>query len=127
MGEVRESEATSLLSNEEWSAFFLGGNLDEWQRDGNSIISCAIVTTTPNKLLATIHDRMPVILPTEALDDWLRSNARPSELRELLSPFPDSEMQGFPVSPEVNGSQVDHARLVERIDPREEVRAGMLF
>jgi putative SOS response-associated peptidase YedK len=107
--------------------FFFAGIWDEWQRDGNSIISCAIVTTNPNKLLATIHDRMPVILPPEALDGWLRSNARPSELRELLSPFPDSEMQGFPVSPEVNGSQVDHARLVERIDPREEVRAGMLF
>jgi putative SOS response-associated peptidase YedK len=107
--------------------FFFAGIWDEWQRDGNSIISCAIVTTTPNKLLATIHDRMPVILPNEALDGWLRSNARPSELRELLSPFPDSDMQGFPVSPEVNRSQVDHERLVERIDPREEGRTGMLF
>jgi putative SOS response-associated peptidase YedK len=109
------------------SPFFFAGIWDEWQRDGNSIISCAIVTTTPNKLLATIHDRMPVILPPEALDGWLRSNARPSELRELLSPFPDADMQGFPVSTEVNGSQADHARLVERIDPREEVRTEMLF
>ncbi|HAF14661.1 MAG TPA: hypothetical protein DCK93_00845 [Blastocatellia bacterium] len=100
------------------------GIWDEWQLDGTSITSCAIITTTPNKLLATIHDRMPVILLNEGLDGWLRSNAKLSELRKLLSPFPDSEMQGFPVSPEVNGS---HARLVERLEASEDVGDAMLF
>jgi len=67
---------------------------------------------------------MPVILLNEGLDGWLRSNAKLSELRKLLSPFPDSEMQGFPVSPEVNGS---HARLVERLEASEDVGDAMLF
>ena len=107
--------------------FFFAGIWDEWQLNGTWITSCAIITTTPNKLLATIHDRITVIIPNEASDGWLRSNARPSELRELLSPFPDSEMQGFPVSPEANSSQVDHPGLVERLPPREDVRNGMLF
>lgn len=107
--------------------FFFAGIWDEWQFDGTSIKSCAIITTTPNKLLATIHDRMPVILSNDKVDDWLRSNAKAAELNELLSPYQDCEMQGFPVSHEVNGSQVDEPRLVERIDPRDEVRNGMLF
>ena len=107
--------------------FFLAGLWDEWQLDGTSIKTCTIVTTTPNRLLATIHDRMPVILQYDALDEWLRSSAKVSELRELLSPFPDSEMEGFPVSPQVNGSEADHPGLVERLPPGELVRNGMLF
>jgi putative SOS response-associated peptidase YedK len=107
--------------------FFFAGIWDEWEVDGPSIKTCAIVTTTPNKLLATIHDRMPVILPYDAVDVWLRSTARVSELRDLLSPFPDSKMQGFPVSPEVNGFAPDHPGLVEQLPPGELVRNGMLF
>lgn len=111
----------------EGAPFFLAGIWDEWQFDGTSIKTCAIVTTTPNKLLATIHDRMPVILPKEACNEWLRSNAKLSEMRELLIPLPESEMQGFPVSPEVNGAEADHPGLVERLPAGELVRNGMLF
>jgi putative SOS response-associated peptidase YedK len=107
--------------------FFFAGIWDDWQLDGRSIKSCAIITTTANKLLAAIHDRMPVIVPHDALDGWLRSSAKVSELREFFSPFPDSEMEGFPVGQEVNGSAPDHPGLVERLPANELVRNGMLF
>ena len=107
--------------------FFFAGIWDDWQLDGRSITSCAIITTTANKLLATIHDRMPVILRDDALDGWLRSSAKVLELKEFLSPFSASEMEGFPVSQEVNGSAADHPGLVERLPANELVRNGMLF
>jgi len=107
--------------------FFFAGIWDEWQANGSAIKTCAIITTTANKVLATIHDRMPVILRDEELDTWLRSNAKPSELLELLRPFPDSEMEGFPVSTEVNGADADHPGLVEELPDGELVRNGMLF
>jgi putative SOS response-associated peptidase YedK len=107
--------------------FFFAGIWDEWGVDGTSVKTCAIITTTPNKLLATIHDRMPVIVPSEDLDSWLRGNSKLPELRELLIPFPDAEMEGFPVSPEVNGSAPDHPGLVVPLPPGELVRDGMLF
>jgi putative SOS response-associated peptidase YedK len=124
LGKARQPHYFQMKNS---APFFFAGIWDEWQLDGSSIKSCAIVTTTANKLLATIHNRMPVILTKENVDDWLRSKAKASELRELLAPYPDSEMQGFPVSQEVNGYQVDDARLVEPIDSRDEVRSGMLF
>lgn len=109
------------------SPFAFAGIWDKWQRDGVSITSCAIITTTPNELLATIHDRMPVILNTEAHEKWLRSDAGPEELKELLVPFPGSEMKSFPVSSRVNRPQVDEVQLVEPIDLRKEMTTGMLF
>ena len=127
MGKVRESKTTSLLPDEGRRAVFLRRNLDEWRSDRTSIKTCAIVTTAPNKLLASIHDRMPVILPNEVLDSWIRSNTKLSELRELLIPFTDSEMEGFPVSQDVNGSEADHPGLVEPLPAGELVRNRMLF
>lgn len=124
LGKAKQPHYFQMQSAE---PFFLAGIWDEWRVNGTSIRTCAIITTTANTLLSTIHNRMPVIVPDEALDGWLRSNAKPSELRELFSPFPDSKMQGFPVSLEVNSSEADHPGLVARLPPGELVRNGMLF
>jgi putative SOS response-associated peptidase YedK len=109
------------------SPFAFAGIWDKWQRDGLSITSCAIITTTPNELLATIHDRMPVILTAATQESWLCGNAKPAELKELLVPFPGSEMKSFPVSLRVNRPEADDSQLVEAIDIRQETTTGMLF
>jgi putative SOS response-associated peptidase YedK len=47
---------------------------------GTSSATCAIVTCPPNELMATIHNRMPVILPPGARDRWLDPTADEAEL-----------------------------------------------
>jgi putative SOS response-associated peptidase YedK len=97
--------------------FAFAGIWDEWRKDDVSITSCAIITTRPNDLVATIHDRMPVILPAESHDLWLDPEAQPDELTEILSPYPAAEMKSYPVSSEVNRPQNDNERLVIPVDP----------
>jgi putative SOS response-associated peptidase YedK len=123
----RRSKQPYYFQMKDESPFAFAGIWDKWQRDGVNITSCAIITTTPNELLATIHDRMPVILNTEAQEGWLRSDDKPTELRHLLVPFPESEMTSFPVSPDVNHPQVDDSRLVEPIDISQQPSTCMLF
>jgi len=98
--------------------FAFAGIWDQWQGDGRLIASCAIITTSPNELLATIHDRMPVILSPSSHRAWLNNEANPAELTALLSPFPAEQMKGHPVSTEVNHATIDNEHLVERCDPR---------
>ena len=107
--------------------FAFAGIWDKWQSGDLSITSCAIITTTPNELLATIHDRMPVILDADAQERWLRSDARPAELKEMLVPFPASGMKGFPVSSRVNSAEADDAQLVEEVEIRQVPTTGLLF
>jgi putative SOS response-associated peptidase YedK len=38
---------------------------------GEIVESCTIITTTPNELVAPVHDRMPVIIPAAAEATWL--------------------------------------------------------
>lgn len=109
------------------SLFAFAGIWDKWQSGDASITSCAIITTTPNELLAEIHDRMPVILTAEAYDQWLRETADPRELQALLAPYPAGAMKSFPVSTRVNSALVDDAQLVEEIELQPEMITGSLF
>jgi putative SOS response-associated peptidase YedK len=109
------------------SPFAFAGIWDKWQGGYASITSCAIITTTPNELLATIHDRMPVILTADAYDAWLRDDADPRELRSLLAPYPAAAMKSFPVSTKVNSALVDEPQLVEPVELKPEMTTGRLF
>lgn len=97
--------------------FAFAGILDEWRRHDVSKISCAIITTTPNELLATIHDRMPVILPPGAYDAWLNKDTESEELTRVLMPFPAAAMKTYPVSSDVNQPKVDNESLVQPFEP----------
>ncbi|HVP24459.1 MAG TPA: SOS response-associated peptidase [Methanomicrobiales archaeon] len=73
----------------------------------------AIITTGPNRLVAGLHDRMPAILPVEREETWLRQGpVGPADLASLLSPYPASEMEAFPVSGAVNDPAKDGPELV---------------
>ena len=50
----------------------------EWEgEEGGWLYSCTIITTTPNPVVAKVHDRMPAILPgPEAEAAWLRPRPR---------------------------------------------------
>ena len=53
-----------------------------------------IITTTPNPMVAAVHDRMPVILGQEHYQWWLEPNRfEPAFLKTLLRPYPAEEME----------------------------------
>ena len=97
--------------------FAFAGIWDRWRHNGRTVDSCAIITTTANELLATIHHRMPVILETESYDLWLSENSRSTDLRDLLTPYPAQAMTSHAVSYDVNDAKLDDERLVHPAEP----------
>jgi putative SOS response-associated peptidase YedK len=97
--------------------FAFAGIWDEWRGTENPITSCAIITTTANELLAPIHKRMPVILPSESYDTWLNGDSEPQKLRNLLTPFPASEMMSHAVGYGVNHPKNDDEHLLRSVEP----------
>lgn len=97
--------------------FAFAGLWDRWKNeDGKTIESCAILTTTPNERLASIHDRMPVILPSVAYEPWLDPGLRDAvHLVPFLTSYPADEMIAVPVSRLVNDPRVDDARCLEAL------------
>ena len=77
-----------------------------------------IVTTRPNEFMATIHNRMPVIVPRDAWGRWLDPTpADAGELRALLEPRDDCALDAYPVPPLVNNVRNNGPELVERLQP----------
>ena len=97
--------------------FAFAGIWDRWKQNDRHIISCAIITTTANELLAKIHHRMPVILSPELYDLWLDDESRSPDLKELLNPFPADQMKSHAVSYDVNDVKIDHERLLRPVEP----------
>lgn len=97
--------------------FAFAGIWDRWRHNGRTVDSCAIITTTANELLATIHHRMPVILETETYDLWLSENSRSTDLRDLLTPYPAQAMTSHAVGYDVNDAKLDDERLVYPAEP----------
>ncbi|MCL4530681.1 MAG: SOS response-associated peptidase [Chloroflexi bacterium] len=94
--------------------FAFAGLWDEWNPpDGSIVRTCTIVTTTANKLMAPIHDRMPVILKPVDYAQWLdKAPQTPQNLNPLIKPFPAELMEAYPVSALVNSPANERAECI---------------
>lgn len=81
--------------------------------DGSEIDTGAILTTSANRLMAMLHDRMPVILDPGDWDEWLDcGNRRPRDVARLLRPAADDLLEAIPVSERANSVANDDEALI---------------
>jgi len=92
----------------------LAGLWDAWKEpDGGWLISYAVITTQPNELTATVHDRMPVILKPSDYDRWLSRDETERPPLDLLRPYDADKMEAHPVDPRVGNVKVNEPGLCE--------------
>jgi putative SOS response-associated peptidase YedK len=97
--------------------FAFAGLWERWhQRGGGPLDTFTIITTSPNPLIAELHDRMPVILPSAAWREWLEpAPLETDRLEQLLVPHPAENMEAYPVSRHVNSPRNDDPECIARI------------
>ncbi len=89
---------------------------EDWERDGEIIQSCTILTTEANEVMRPIHDRMPAILHRQDYDLWLDHAVQDSsQVQHLLRPYPDGEMFAVPVTTWVNDPKHEDERCVQQV------------
>jgi putative SOS response-associated peptidase YedK len=99
--------------------FAFAGLWEIWSSpDGSQIYSCTIITTQPNHLMESIHNRMPVILHPTDYQVWLDPNEQtPESFVHLFRPYPAEEMAAYPVSRIVNSPQADIPECIKAVGP----------
>ncbi|MCO6452217.1 MAG: SOS response-associated peptidase [Caldilineales bacterium] len=103
-----------LIGMEDGKPFAMAGMWEHWEGgDGSIIESCTILTTTANKMIERVHNRMPVILDRQDFSDWLDPATATGILHHLLRPYPAEEMMAYPVSTIVNSPVNDVPACVE--------------
>jgi len=84
-----------------------------WTWGGDEVgPTCVIITTAPNDLVATIHDRMPVILTEHGERLWMDADAPAEEALSVLAAYPADLMETFAVSTAVNRSGQDRPEMI---------------
>ncbi|MCB0019705.1 MAG: SOS response-associated peptidase [Anaerolineales bacterium] len=87
--------------------FAVAGLWEFWESpDGSALETCTLLTTTPNELMAELHNRMPVILDPADYNSWLFGEPGDG-LQHLLRPCPAEQMTAYPVSRFVNSPYND--------------------
>ena len=88
--------------------------------------TCTILTTDANELVGRVHDRMPVLIAEDDLEEWLSPEPLAAgELDRLIRPAPPGVLEAFRVSTQVNDAREDGPELVEPLaaDAPDEVDA----
>jgi putative SOS response-associated peptidase YedK len=81
--------------------------------NGEEVDTAAIVTTAANRLLAPIHDRMPVVVAPDAFDLWLNcAKVDDTTAAALITPAADALLECYPVSNAVNRAANDSPELI---------------
>jgi putative SOS response-associated peptidase YedK len=90
----------------------LAGLWERWRTpSGERLETCVIVTTEATPQLASIHDRMPLLVPRAAHAVWLDPRTGLQEAGELARAVPP--LEAHPVGLAVNDPRNDDAMLVE--------------
>lgn len=95
--------------------FAFAGLYSIWKhpKTGEEKKTYAIITTSPNGFMQSIHNRMPVILDPNREADWLNpDNVEAKKLGDLLNPY-KGDMTGYPVSTRVNSPANDDLQVKE--------------
>ncbi len=95
--------------------FGFAGLWEQWESgDGSYLETCTILTTLPNELMATIHNRMPVIVQPDDYDLWLDPDLQDGQhLQHLLRPYEADTMRLYPVSKTVNNPRHETPGCIE--------------
>ncbi len=96
------------ITRSDAALFAFAGLWSIWYReDGTKLRSCTILTTAPNATIATLHDRMPVILDPGAEELWLDPASTTEQLADALGGLTTEQTALKPVGPAVNDARYD--------------------
>ncbi len=97
--------------------FAMAGLWESWKSPSGELVhTCTILTTEPNDLMSTIHDRMPVILKRADEQSWLNPEVKTiDELKPFLIPLENGLLEAYEVSDKVNSPKNNDSDLIVKV------------
>lgn len=108
-GDTKTPYFISLANGE---PFALAGLWESWKDkdSGDLLQTTTLITTDANDFMRPVHHRMPVIVQSDAADEWLSGSAQES-LQHVLERTPS--LQAWPVDRRVNNARNEGETLID--------------
>jgi putative SOS response-associated peptidase YedK len=119
LGEFPPKQPFYITSENPDGLLPMAGIYSRWKSETGQEIQCAaIITREAVGKLATIHSRMPVMMPQERWEHWLDPKER--EIDHLISvmkiPEPDRGLRAYPISTQVNVVANNGPEIIKEIE-----------
>lgn len=100
------------LENRELFAF--AGLWDKWQQGDKTLFTCTLLTKDSNTFMKSIHHRMPIILPKDKEEIWIKQSfANAKEAQHFLNSFEMDPLTAYSVSDFVNNVKNNDVQCIE--------------
>jgi putative SOS response-associated peptidase YedK len=112
---MRDGKVPYFITSMQRGPLAMAGLWERWQgAGGEEIETCTILTTAANRLLTSLHGRMPIILAPAACRRWLGPDADvPDAAHLLLGATENERLEYWPVSRAVNNPRNDGPELID--------------
>ena len=109
--------------------FAIAGLWDSFDNEqGETIHTFMMVTTPANGEVADITDRMPAILESDFIIEWLNdSNNTEESMLALLKPYTEYALDRYTVNPKLDDSSFDSPDLFRQVPPADQFGNLTLF
>lgn len=96
--------------------FAFAGLWDKWVQGDKELYTCTLLTKDANDFMEEIHHRMPIILPKEKEDEWIKPlKQQPLEAQQFLQNMTDDELIAYNVRNYVNAAKNNDSQCIEPI------------
>lgn len=108
--------------------FAMAGLWEEFEEENGEMLHCfSIITMPSNNLVATVTERMPVILGKDSEPVWLSATHDISLLIGQLVAFPPGRMSLYPVTPRIADPRTDLPSMILPTPPADQYGNLTLF
>lgn len=103
---IKSGKQPKRISLKNRKLFAFAGLWDKWDKDGQDLYTCTILTKEANDFMQPIHDRMPVILPNGEERNWIEPIKRdPDDIYNYMHDLNTEDLQAYNVSTTVNSAK----------------------
>lgn len=124
---VSKKSKPHFITSASGDYFVFAGIYESWYDNklNETILTCALLTTEPNEKIATLHDRMPVILESHQWESWLDRGSSRTELNRLFAPLTSDKITYIRVSEFVNSVKNDSMLCIaENLETDTDMESG---
>lgn len=110
------------------SVFGMAGFWEEFDDEtGDVHHTFTLITEVSRGLVASLHDRMPLIMSKEDCKKWTTVDAKEEELLALITSAKEFPLDCYTISPRINTPEKDEASLIQPTPPADQFGNLTLF
>ncbi|WP_085993182.1 SOS response-associated peptidase [Oceanobacillus senegalensis] len=113
MGDTKQPKRIQMKNRK---LFAFAGLWDKWVQGENTLFTCTILTKEANPFMQEIHHRMPIILPKDKENEWIRpTKLQPEEASQFLNAIDVEDMKAYSVASHVNAAKNNDEMCIKPI------------